>query len=310
MGALATGYPSIDHILPVSHSPAIGETARLLALPDSYTFGGCGANVAVALARLGLPAGLAMVLGDDAEGASYLQHLAAHGVNTENCLRLAGQRTSQAYLFSNPDGQSQLFFFPGAADAWEGPLVLHNLARYRYAVVTVGQPAYNQAFIAAAIGAGLPLVWVMKADVFAYPAALVSELLARSRYVLMNHIEAGYVLKTCGAQDLAQLLSATTQAIVVTRGADDIAIVSAAGLQHVSTAPPAHIVDSTGAGDAFAAGFLAGLLREVSLRTCVQLGSVIASFVLEAVGCQTNLPDWEQALGRYSAVYGEFEKRL
>lgn len=307
MSVLATGYPSIDHILPVSHSPAVGETARLLAMPDSYTFGGCGANISVALARLGQRAGVAMVLGDDDYGASYLDHLAAHGVDTANCVRLPGQQTSQAYLFRNPEGQSQLFFYPGAADAWEGPLQLQGLEQYRYAVVTVGPLAYNRQFVQQVSAAGLPLIWVMKADIFAYPADTLREFLAHSRYVLMNHLEMHYVLAACGASTPAQLLSASTRAILVTRGAADIEIHTALQTRYVPTVPPAQSVDPTGAGDGFAAGFVMGLLRETPLAVCAQLGSVVASFVLEAVGCQTSLPTWEQVLARYAAHYGEFE---
>ncbi|MBE0689864.1 MAG: carbohydrate kinase family protein, partial [Anaerolineae bacterium] len=74
---LATGYPSMDHIVATSRSPAVGETA-LLDTPiddDRATFGGCGANVAVALQKLGVRTGVAMVLGDDEAGTRYLAYL-------------------------------------------------------------------------------------------------------------------------------------------------------------------------------------------------------------------------------------------
>jgi adenosine kinase len=310
MSVLTTGYPSIDRIARVSRSPAGDETARLLTVPGPYTFGGCGANIAVGLARLGLGAGTAMVLGDDSYGADYLRHLTGCGVNTDNCLRLAGEQTSQAYLFMNPEGQNQLFFFAGAADAWQGDAPLRNLAGYRFAVVTVGQLTYNQQFIRQVAAHDIPLVWVMKADVVAYPPETIALFLAYSRCVIMNHTEADYVRRARGVGDLTQLLSTTTQTLVVTHGAADIEIITSSGTQHVKTVPPSAIVDPTGAGDGFAAGFLAGLLHDTPIQVCAQLGSVIAAFVIEAVGCQTNLPTWPQAMQRYTAHYGEFEGRL
>ena len=304
MGVLTTGYPSIDHIALVSHSPGVGETARLLAVPDTYTFGGCGANIAVALSRLGVHAGVAMVQGDDVYAADYLAYLAKCGVDTDNCERLPGERTAHSYLFLNREGQYQNFFFPGAADAWQGPLALRNLDRYCYAVVTVGQLDYNVQFIQCVTDRAIPLVWVMKADVYAYPADMLALFLSRSRYILMNHIEANYVMRACGTAHLAQLLDAATQSFVVTQGADDILIYTGSQPQRVKTVPPSRVVDPTGAGDGFAAGFVAGLLHNASPQSCAQMGSVVASFVLEAVGCQTNLPSWEQAMQRYVAHYG------
>jgi nucleoside kinase len=310
MGVLTTGYPSIDHMAPVSHSPAVGETARILAVPETYTFGGCGANIAVALSKLGVRAGVAMVQGDDVYAADYLQYLAQCGVNTDDCECLAGEKTAQSYLFLNQEGQYQNFFFPGAADAWQGQLTLKNLDRYRYAVVTVGQLDYNVQFIQCVRDREIPLVWVMKADVYAYPADMLALFLSHSRYIIMNHIEANYVMQACGATDLVQLLNASTQAFIVTQGAEDVLIYTASQHHRVNTVPPSRMVDPTGAGDGFAAGFLAGLMRNASAQSCARLGSVVASFVLEAVGCQTNLPSWEQTMQRYTAHFGEFGKRI
>ncbi len=71
--------------------------------------------------------------------------------------------------------------------------------------------------------------------------------------------------------------------------------------------PPRVVLDPTGAGDGFTAGFLAGLLRGATPEIGAQVGAVVASFVLEAVGCQTNLPGWEQTMARYREHFGPFE---
>lgn len=306
MTVLTTGYPSIDHIARVSHSPAVGETARLLAVPDRYTFGGCGANIAVALAKLGMDADVAMVLGDDDYAAAYLDYLAACGVHTENCLQLAGERTSHSYLFLNENGQCQNFFFPGAADAWRGKLHLRETHQYRCAVVTVGQLNYNRQFVQRVTEQEIPLVWVMKADVFSYPPEEIGYFLSRSYAVIMNHIEAEYILKALGRSAMTDLLSATTRSVVVTRGAEDALLHTTSETCAVPTVPPTALVDPTGAGDAFAAGFVAGLLCRAAPQVCVQLGSVLASFALEAIGCQTNLPSWDQAMARYQQHFEPF----
>lgn len=307
MDVLTTGYPSLDYIVQVSHSPAVGETALLQALPETFSFGGCGANVAVALARLGFKAGVAMVLGHDNGGDIYIRYLTHCGVDIRNVIRLPGEKSSRSYLFLNAEGQCQNFFFPGAADAWQGRLTLEHVDQYRLALVTVGPFHYNRQFIEAVKQAGVPLVWVLKTDIHAYPPEILGEFLSTSTYVLMNHIEAEYITRTLGFSAISQGLSDITRAIIVTQSSQGSQVFTAAGATAIQAVSVGPVVDPTGAGDGFTAGFLAGLLQGASPEVSARLGAVVASFVLEAVGCQTNLPTWPQATTRFADFFGPFE---
>ena len=62
------------------------------------------------------------------------------------------------------------------------------------------------------------------------------------------------------------------------------------------------VVDASGAGDAFNAGYIAGILRGHDTYTAVKLGCAAASFVIEQWGCQTNLPTWEAVMKRYGEM--------
>ena len=139
----------------------------------------------------------------------------------------------------------------------------------------------------------MPLVWELKPDIHAYPHDLLGEFLTASTVVIMNHIEAGYVLASLGYQTVEQLLNATTRIAIVTQGAAGCRVTSAAGTSVIAAVPASPLVDPTGAGDGFTAGFLAGLLRGTSPETGARLGAVVASFVLEA----DRLPDQPAHLG-------------
>jgi ribokinase len=165
LDVLATGYPSLDYICQVSHTPAVGETGLLRSLPARYSFGGCGANVAVGLARLGFRTGLAMVLGDDVSGQAYIEYLQQEGVDTRDITRLSQSQTSESRLYVNPEGEYQNFFYPGAADAWQGELTLNTMIEARHALLTVGALHYNRQFVRLAWQAGVPLIWQLKADI-------------------------------------------------------------------------------------------------------------------------------------------------
>jgi nucleoside kinase len=301
---LATGYPSIDHIVPVSHSPAVGETALISHLPGAGTFGGCGPNVAVALARLGFRCGLALPLGDDEAGREYRAYLEAGGIDTRNVHNLPGCQTSHSYLFRNPDGDYQNFFFPGAADAWQGELTLNGLDEVRWGLVTVGYYPYNAQFVQRLSERAIPLAWQLKPDVAAYPRPAVEQFVERSSIIFCNRIEADYLCDGLGIGHLRELLGRGVQIIVLTLGSQGSRIITA-GEEIEIPAVTRVIVDTTGAGDAFTAGFLAGHFQQYDLATCGRLAAAAASFALESVGCQTNLPDWKSLHNRYIEAFGE-----
>jgi nucleoside kinase len=306
MDVLATGYPSLDYILPVSHSPATGETTLLDSVPDdaAATYGGCGINVAVALARLGLRAGVAVILGDDYAGSLYRSRLREQQIDTTDLTTIPGEQTSRSYLFRNPNGEYQNFFFAGAADRWDSTLRLKSLPEARYALVTVGPYRYNRQFVQLVRAAGIPMIWELKPDIFAFPSEAMLEFAAASTYILLNHIEARFVGQALGLAEAEQLLNETTQAVVITHGAEGCQMYTSEGCTEVAAVPVTNVVDTTGAGDAFTAGFLAGIVRKHNLKVSAQIGSVMASFALEQIGCQTNLPTWGLMEARYKTHFG------
>jgi len=303
MKVLASGYPSLDTILPVSHSPEIGSTALILSDPGAPTFGGCGANVAVGLQKLGEPAGVAMVIGDDADGRGYDAYLRACGVDTRNLITLAGTRTSFSLLCRNPQGEYQNFFYAGAADAWQDSLTLRGLESLTFGLVTVAPYHYNRQFVALLAEAGVPIIWQLKPDIYAYPRDGMAAFARASRAIVMNRIEAEYLVSSMALADLGELLNAQTQMLVITRGADGVTVITADGEAAVPSLA-VRVVDSVGAGDGFTTGFIAGLLAGRAPVTCAQWGVVTASFVLEQVVCQTNLPDRAAFEARYKEHFG------
>ena len=305
LDVLATGYPSLDYICRVSHSPTVGETALVRTPPSRYTFGGCGANVAVGLARLGFKTGVCMVVGDDESGRAYLNHLQTEGVDSRDIICLPGSSTSESRLYVNPEGEYQNFFFPGAADAWRGELGLNSLAEATCALLTVGPAHYNRQFVTLADHADIPLIWQLKPDIYAYPPDTLADLAQGSVLLLMNRFECDYLTSTLELEDPAGLLSEKTQLVALTLGSAGSRIYAESGVHDVPVVSPPRVIDATGAGDAYATGFLAGWLGGRSPLVCAQMGAVVASFALESVGCQTNLPDWSAMNQRYRENFGE-----
>ena len=83
-------------------------------------------------------------------------------------------------------------------------------------------------------------------------------------------------------------------------GAKGSTVLSGDGSFEIPALRSRRISDVTGAGDAYRAGFYAGLSRGLDLRRCGLLGSAVAGFVIEKRGTQTNIPTWAQAVARAS----------
>ena len=88
----------------------------------------------------------------------------------------------------------------------------------------------------------------------------------------------------------------------MTRGAHGCVVVSPEGRQGVPAAPIEKLVDTTGAGDLFAAGFVTGLVRGLDHATCARLGSLAAAEIIQHIGARPKVDLRKLAAGEGIAV--------
>lgn len=306
---LATGYPGFDYIMRVSRSPRADETAIILDPPGipTRTPGGCPNNIAVAAARLGLRPGVIVVIGDDERGLRIREILQEEGVDTRGVRVVEGGKTAQTYLFLNQEGEHQTFYYPGVSDKDEVGLNLSGtLAEdVQWGVITVGNATHNNRVTEWFVEHGVAILWSLKNDPYSYPRQLIERLVDVSSVVVMNRTEALRLKELIQVETLEGLFSRGVESVILTLGKQGCRILEPDGEGQVDAVPPKTTVDPTGAGDAFTAGLLFGLCQGVSTVKACRFGAVVASYVLEAWGCQANLPDRSQLQERYEAVYGE-----
>lgn len=306
LDVVVSGYPSIDHILPVNRAPQPGQTGVILQPPELErpTLGGCPCNIAVACARLGLQAAPVILIGDDADGKRMVTALQAEGVDTEFGVHVVPEgHTSHAFLFFDPHNQHQTFYYPGVSDREDVALRLSGSARW--GAVTVGNAKHNITFLEWLVEQKIPVLWSHKNDALAFPRALVERLAVVSRIIVLNEAEAEAIQQTLGLSSLDDLFGEGVHAIILTKSAEGSVIIERDRSQDIPAVQPRELVDTTGAGDAFTAGVLFGLRHQLPLEVCGRIGSVVASFAVEVSGCQANLPHRSDMLARYAEVYGE-----
>ncbi len=305
---LISGYPSFDCILRVDRAAREGETAIILDPPGipQPTPGGCASNIAVCLARLGVSAAPSLILGDDEAGMRMSALLQKEGVSPACLTFRPGGKTAATYLFINPQGGHQTFYFPGCADEDVDILLPDELSHAaQFAVITVASRQHTQRFLQKFAHSPAKLIWSLRNDPHAFPPPLVEQLLCRCRFLVMNRFEQQALLKWIGTDRLQTLFERDVEAVIVTLGEEGSLIYQPGGITKIPAVAPARLVDPTGAGDAYLGGLLSGLCRDYPLEISARIGAVTASFALEAWGCQTNLPKWEEMANRYYNTFRE-----
>ncbi len=294
---VAGGYPSIDRIVKIRQKARTGHTA-IIENRESFHpfFGGCAVNVCVLLSRLGWRTLPLIRVGDDYETSGYKEHMESAGVHTDAVERVEGEITSYTYLIEDAEREHITLFYPGAMDERHArPFPEGHVRSARYALTTANSRTDNAHFIKQCLQHDIPLAFGMKADYDAFPKDFLEEILATAEIIFMNTEEEASLKNLFGLSDICDLFTHDRlKTLVVTRGAEGSLSYKRGdeGIGSFGTpaVAPQRVVDTTGSGDAFIAGYLHGVLSGASARDSALYGSVMASFIIEKTGCTTNAP--------------------
>lgn len=295
---LTSGYVSMDHILKISQPARVGYTS-LIANADCMRiyYGGCSVNIAAALCKLGLCAMPLLRVGKDWEENGFKAFLERCGVPLEGTRVLENECTSTCYLVQDNRGEHIALYYPGSMDRrWAAPPDDAFFAAARYGVITVASKPDNRYFLDACKRHGLPVVFGMKDDFDAFPVEFLKEILLESSIIFMNETERAIIEELFGCSTITQLFALGNARIIVTTLGEKGSLcyekqADGTPLQHtIPACSVPRVVDATGAGDAYMAGFLYGHLHGRPVRECCCLGAALSSFVLQDVGCCTCIP--------------------
>jgi sugar/nucleoside kinase (ribokinase family) len=282
---------------PVTHIPP-GQ-GRLLLDEIRVTAAGTAAGTSVDLAKLGARAIGMGAIGDDVLADLLVTLLDGYGVDTRRLARKAGLRTSATILPIRPNGERPALHMPGATSALElSDIDLPAIAAAD--VLHVGGPDVLGRF------GGEPLREVLEfargrgvittMDLLAPGDAATWDRLAPAlpyvQYFMPNEDQLANLTGTADHTRGARLVVALgTEAVLVSRGADGAALITADERVDVP-ALPVDVVDTTGCGDGCSAGFIIGLLRGWPIEEAAWLAMAAASLVAGGLGSDAGITDY------------------
>lgn len=255
--------------------------------------GGSAANTIYGLSGLGMKAGLIGAVGDDEDGKAILDDLRQIGVDTSHVQIVDEAPTGSVIGFVDEKGRRALYVSPGANSRIEGEdIELAYIVQARILHLTSFVDEKQLAVQGWLVEELPPQVQVSFAPGSLYTkrgADALSTILRRTAFLFVNEDEAEDLGGVSGLCDRG------CQVVVVTLGQKGCRVVKAAASghpeqDHLIEAVATQVVDTTGAGDAFAAGFLYGVLGHKDLLTCGRLGNLVASRAIAAMGARANLP--------------------
>lgn len=304
---LTSGYVSLDRIIKVDSPLRVGFTSLVQNSDNAQVYyGGCSTNIAYLLARLGLETLPIVRFGQDYEENGFVEFLRQGGVCLDAVEIVPGETTSNCYLISDPNHDHVTIFYPGAMDKkYAKPMPDQFFQAARLGVLTVGSYQDNLEFFNKCKKHDLSLVFGMKCDFDAFPKEFFTEVIHYSRIIFTNRMEREEIEKRLGLRSIADLLDrGRAEVIVTTLGAQgSVCYHKSHGelvVNEVEAANFGPVVDTTGSGDAFIAGFLYGYLTGKPVQECGELGSVLASFVIEQPGSCSNAPSEAEFQQRYA----------
>lgn len=277
------------------------DTARAEALyakmgPGREISGGSAANTCAGLAALGGKAAFIGQVADDQLGSVFAHDIRAAGIAYDVAPRAGDPPTARCLILVTPDGQRTMNTFLGAsqhlsADAIDTDLIAAAKVLYLegYLWDPDGPRAAMRGAIEAARAAGREVAFTLS-DAFLLDRhgedfrALIDDGLIDILFA--NEIE---LLGLTGAADFDTGLAALAPklpVLVATRSEKGAVAVSDGQRAAVSAEPVTRVVDTTGAGDSFAAGFLYGHVRGMGLERCLKTGAVAAAEVISHYGAR------------------------
>jgi sugar/nucleoside kinase (ribokinase family) len=292
-------------------TPAFGQEEKLVD-SMSLVVGGSASITAVAAARLGLRVALVAAIGDDAAGHFMLAELARAGVDTEVMAVRAELPTGMTVALSRGDDRAILTAAGAIGTLTPADVPADLLIRARHVHVSSyfllerslgpGLAALLAAARAAGASTSLDTNWDPAGT---WGADFFPDVLAQTDLLLPNEAEA---LRIAGTTTLPEAIASLTKAggaIAVKLGARG-ALYANGPQQYLATAPQIAAVDTTGAGDCFNAGLLAGLLNGFEPPDALALGCAAGAASTQGIGGTGSSPGLTAALAMARAVTVRF----
>ena len=308
------GAMNMDNIFLV---PEIVEDNEVVATLAGKFPGGSAANSIYALGRIGLEVGFVGAIGKDIDGRRLTRDLLRAGVDTTRLKTIPAIKTGASICLSDRRGNRSIYLLPGANDHLyldKDDLNYINQARLVHISSFVGPVQWLEVLKAVAnLGPQARLTFSPGTIYARKSMGDLATILKRTDVLFLSSRELSQLTGKEIEEGARELCDQGCRMVVVTLGSGRtigqtraVAYTLSQEGKHLTEAiEEPYPLDTTGAGDAFTAGFLFGLISDQDVLHCGRLGALVASFSVRKLGPREGLPTREDLKKYYLKVYGE-----
>lgn len=308
MPVLVSGSVAIDHIMVFrgrfkdlilpQHVHALNVAFHVPEL--RHTWGGCAANIAFHLRMLEEePLVLATVGGDFEAYAAWLDR---HGIRRDWIRSLAGEATAGAYITTDLDDNQITGFHPGAMERAHEVRVEEVSAPYDFAIVSPNGKRAMVEHARALKSRGVPTVIDPGQGLPILERDELVEMIEGASVYIVNDYEWSLTLERSGLDGDA--VAARVGAVIVTQGERGSLLRRGREVEEIPSVAAERVVDPTGAGDAYRAGLLYGLVQGFPLERAARIGSLLGSLQVAHPGTQNLQLDLAGFRVRFEREFG------
>jgi len=282
-----------DHIVP--------EKAHMINLSFVVNgmeerLGGTAGNIAYALRLLGEMPIILATIGKDY--SRYFQWLDQNDIPTEGIRIIEEEFTAGAFITTDVADNQITVFNPGAMKHKADFNTRALEPGESFAIIAPGGIQDMVDLARTYKEMGVSYIFDPGQAIPALSSEDLKEGIRGARLLMANDYEMELICHKVGT-GIGELLDATIDGIIVTKGEKGSTVVTREGETSIRVVPPQHVLDPTGAGDAYRAGVIKGLLEGRELPFCAMLGSTCAAYAVETYGTQ-----------EYRFTLSEFEERF
>ena len=275
------------------------------------SFGGDALNESVVLSRLGKKVQLISKIGADEAGRSIRKHLEKEKVSTKNVIVQQGLNTSVNIALVEAGGERRFLTDPHSS---QRKLALEDVLP----MLDESAPIVSFASIFISPCFSIEKIKDLFSRIKAAGKTLVSDVTRPKNGETFDDLKVLFpymdffvpndeeIFLLTGEKDpyknVRMLVEAGVKTAVVKIGKDGCLVGTKDGITQVHAVPDVTCVDTTGAGDTFAAGFIAGLIEGRSIWDCARFGCAAASCSVEQVGATDGVRSLEQVMERYERI--------
>ena len=295
------------------------EMAALVSnLPDDelkFAAGGSAANTLFAIARLGMSCGFVGKVGKDDNADKYLNIFKQYGGDVSRFKYNNEVPTAECLSLVTPDYERTMRTFLGAAATLTpDEISVDDFAGFTHVHVE-GYLLFNQELILAVLERASQAGCTISLDLGSFEIVtafkdLINDILEKYIDIVFANEDESEAF--CGSKDPEVGLAALSDkcsVAVVKLGAEGSLIQDEVGVTKVAANMVDSAVDTTGAGDYWAAGFLYGYLNGYTMDICGQMGSILGAEVVQQLGAELPEERWEAVVEQFEALsYAETEE--